>query len=130
MIGISRIDHINMRVKSLTQSITFYRTNFGFQMKEDQRTDEEPWVIIGLPGIAYLCMYEHPDKEKTDTALTISHFGFAIEDFDRAVESLEAGGVTILYGGAVDWPHSRSIYIKDPSGHEIELCEKVGGGLN
>lgn len=131
MINISRIDHINMRVKSLTQSISFYRTNFGFQMKEDNRTDEEPWVVIGLPGIAYLCLYEHADKDKTDDALTIRHFGFAISDeFDGVIATLEANGATVLYGGPVAWPQSRSIYVEDPSGHMIELSEKVGGGLN
>lgn len=130
MIGISRIDHINMRVTSLARSIIFYRTNFGFQMKEDHRTDEEPWVVIGLPKVAYLCLYEHPDKEKTDAALTIRHFGFAISEFDGAIETLGANEVTVLYGGPVSWPHSRSIYIEDPSGHVIELSEKIGGGLN
>jgi catechol 2,3-dioxygenase-like lactoylglutathione lyase family enzyme len=130
MIGVKRIDHINMRVKNLAESIEFYRKNFGFELKEDRRDEAEPWVIIGVPGVAYLCMYEHPEKTKPDDALTINHFGLVLQDFDKALEMLRANGVEILYGQAVQWPQSRSIYIKDPNGYEIELAEKVGGGLN
>jgi lactoylglutathione lyase len=129
MIGIECIDHINMRVKNLEKSIEFYQTVFGFQMKEDKRSEREPWAIIGLPDVAYLCMYEHPGKAIPQEGLTINHFGFALSDFDGAITKLKEHDVTILYGGPVDWPKSRSIYIKDPSGHEIELAEKVGGGL-
>jgi catechol 2,3-dioxygenase-like lactoylglutathione lyase family enzyme len=130
MIGIERIDHINMRVTNLNESIAFYAKNFGFEMKEDRRDDDEPWAIIGLKGVAYLCLYEHPDKTKPDNALTINHFGLALRDFEKAEAALHKNGVEILYGGPVQWPKSRSLYIRDPSGHEIELAEVVGGGLN
>ena len=129
MIGIKGIDHINMRVKNLNESIEFYTKLFGFEMKEDQRTAREPWAIIGLPDVAYLCLYEHPGKEIPFEGLTINHFGLVLSDFENAMTLLKENGVQILYGGPVDWPKSRSIYIKDPSGHEIELAEKFGGEL-
>lgn len=130
MIGIERIDHINMRVHNLAESIEFYKKNFGFEMKEDYRSAEEPWVIIGLKGVAYLCMYEHPGKPKPVDAMTINHFGFVVSDFDSALSALRENGAEVLYGGVIEWTKSRSIYIKDPSGHEIELVEVVGGGLD
>jgi lactoylglutathione lyase len=34
------------------------------------------------------------------------------------------------YGGSVQWPKSRSVYISDPNGYEIELAEIWGGGLD
>jgi len=129
MIGIKGIDHINMRVKNLNASIEFYAKLFGFEMKEDQRKAHEPWAIIGLANVAYLCLYEHPGKEVPFEGLTINHFGLVLSDFEDAIKKLEKNGVQILYGGPVDWPKSRSIYIKDPSGHEIELAERIGGGL-
>jgi len=127
---VSQIDHINMHVRNLAESIDFYTDIFGFEIKEDHSDEpEEPWAIIGLPGIAYLCMYEHPDREISSTALSINHFGFSISNFKEAFDLLCANGVEVLYGGYVQWPASRSIYIRDPSGHEIELAEKTGGGL-
>jgi len=127
---VKKIDHINMRVKNIVDSIEFYRKNFGFEIKEDHSTDKkDPWIIIGLAGTAYLCMYEHPDMEIITNALTINHFGLVIENFEEALEKLHANGVEVLYGGHVQWPKSRSIYIKDPNGYEIELAEKTGGDL-
>ena len=38
-------------------------------------------------------------------------------------------GAEILYGGVVDWETSRSVYIVDPSGYEVELAEISGGGI-
>lgn len=130
MIGVKRIDHINMRVNDLNESIEFYRKIFGFEMKEDYRSAEEPWAIVGLKGAAYLCMYEHPGKSKPTDGLTINHFGFVLTEFDAALSTLRENGVEVLYDGVIDWPKSRSIYIKDPSGHEIELVEVIGGGLD
>lgn len=125
------IDHINMRVNNLAESIAFYGDVFGFEVKEDHsELAEEPWVILGQKDVVYLCLYEHPDKEQARDALRINHFGLALENFDAAVERLDQLGVEVLYGGAVDWPRSRSLYIRDPSGHEIELAEKVGGDLH
>ncbi|MBD3297653.1 MAG: VOC family protein [candidate division Zixibacteria bacterium] len=129
MIGITQIDHINMRVRNLNESIDFYARLFGFEMKEDRRGDQEPWAIIGLKDVAYLCLYEHPGKDIPREGLTINHFGLVLADFDEALAKLKEYGVPILYGGPVDWPKSRSIYITDPNGHEIELAEYVGGRL-
>ncbi len=131
ILEVKQIDHINLRVKNLSESIDFYSKNFGFEIKENHADDiEEPWVIIGLADIAYLCMYEHPDKEISSTSLSINHFGFAINNFEEALDKLNANGVEVLYGGYVQWPNSRSIYIKDPSGHEIELANNTGGNLH
>lgn len=131
MIGVKAVDHINMRVKDLKESVEFYRTNFGFAIKEDHSGEaEEPWVILGLPGAAYLCLYQHPYKVMSDDHLHISHFGLVVEDLAQAQAELLKNRVKILYGGPVEWPRSRSIYIQDPSGYEIELTDTFGGGLN
>lgn len=123
------MDHINMRVRNLAESVEFYRSLFGFEIKENHADDrEEPWMILGRPGVAYLCLYEHPDKVRQQEALRINHFGWVLEDFEAAAEELRARGVRILYDGPVEWQHSRSLYIQDPNGYEIELSEKFGGG--
>jgi len=129
MIEISQIDHINMNVNNLSESIEFYRANFGFKVMEDQSEDDEPWAIIGIPDTAYLCLYECPGRKKPGDGMTINHFGLVLKDFEQTLRTLETRGIEILYGGPLQWPRSRSIYIVDPSGHEIELVEKIGGGL-
>ena len=126
---VRRLDHINMRVKNLPESIAFYERVFGFEMKEDHTEDgDDAWAILGLTNIVYICMYLHADKQRSPNALQIMHFGLVVDDFDTILERLKAYGVD-TGRGYVQWPKSRSVYIQDPSGHEIDLTERVGGGL-
>jgi catechol 2,3-dioxygenase-like lactoylglutathione lyase family enzyme len=59
----------------------------------------------------------------------IAHFGFHVENFDEIMKTCESLGVTIHYDGPVKFEKSRSIYISDPNGYDIELSEVFGGGL-
>jgi catechol 2,3-dioxygenase-like lactoylglutathione lyase family enzyme len=59
----------------------------------------------------------------------IAHFGFHIQNFDDIMEKCKSLGVTIYYDGPVQFEKSRSIYISDPNGYDIELSEVTGGGL-
>jgi predicted enzyme related to lactoylglutathione lyase len=121
------IDHINMKVKNLEQSVEFYRSLFGFEVKKGDNPNkmDVPSKIIGNNSIK-LCMYEIPDMSPEGG---IAHFGFNIENFDDIVSKCKEYGVQILYGGPIDWEKSRSVYIVDPSGYEVELGEVSGGGL-
>ena len=121
------IDHVNMKVKNLEQSIEFYKNLFGFEIKQEENPNkiDAPSKIIGNDTIK-LCMYEIPDMSPEGG---IAHFGFNIVNFDETIAKCNELGVEILYGGIVDWEKSRSVYIVDPSGYEIELSEIAGGGL-
>ena len=131
MIRITHLDHVNFRVRDLEESIGFYERLFGFEIKQQGVCEGQPWAIVGEAGAAYLCLYQLPEGELSDQGLRINHFGFHVEDFDQLKEKLQAENVEIMYeGAAIDWEHSRSFYIKDPSGHEIELSEHFGGALN
>lgn len=130
MITVRAIDHINFRVKNLKETIEFYNSVFGFKVKERGETDDGPWVIFGNPEAGYFCAYEYPELDISDKGLRISHFGLHVDDFESLENKLREMGVNILYGGAVDWGRSNSVYIIDPSGWEIELTEQFGGGLD
>ena len=116
------IDHVNMTVRSLAKSVEFYAKLFGFVEKKDQ--SEEASKIIGNETIK-LCLYEDPDLVIGDG---LNHFGFHVENFEDIVEKCEAMGISMPYG-VVQWEKSRSVYIVDPNGYEVELSEVNGGGL-
>ncbi len=120
-------DHVNMKVKNLIQSAEFYKNLFGFEIKQEENPNKiyVPSKIIGNESIN-LCMYEVPDMSPEGG---IAHFGFNISNFDEVIVKCKELGVQILYGGIVDWEKSKSVYIVDPSGYEIELGEISGGGL-
>lgn len=121
------IDHVNMKVKNLEKSVEFYKKLFGFEVKQEDNPNkiDVPSKIIGNDSIK-LCMYEVPDMSPEGG---IVHFGFNISNFNEIIEKCKEQGVEILYGGPIDWEKSKSVYIVDPSGYEIELGEVIGGGL-
>ena len=121
------IDHVNMKVKNLDESVEFYRNLFGFEIKQKENPNKAdvPSMIIGNDTIK-LCMYEIPDMSPEGG---IAHFGFNIENFGQVIERCKEDDVQVLYGGVVDWEGSKSVYIVDPSGYEVELGEIAGGGL-
>ncbi len=121
------IDHVNMKVKNLEQSVKFYKNLFGFEIKQEENANklDVPSNIIGNDAIK-LCMYEVPDMSPEGG---IAHFGFNVENFNEIIEKCKEMGVEVLYDGVVDWEKSKSVYIVDPSGYEVELGEISGGGL-
>jgi lactoylglutathione lyase len=131
-LAIERIDHVNMSVDDLAASVAFYQRVFGFELKEDASQAPIPWVIVGRAGVAYLCLYERRGAAPPKEGLFIAHFGFALppDAFDAAHRALREMGVALQFDGPVAWPRSRSLYVLDPSGHVIELAERVGGGLD
>lgn len=58
----------------------------------------------------------------------INHIGFHIENFDEIVEKCKTLKISMPYG-VIEWESSRSVYIIDPNGYEVELSEVQGGGL-
>jgi len=121
------IDHVNMKVKNLEKSVEFYKNLFGFEVKQEENPNKKdvPSKIIGNDAIK-LCLYEVPEMSPEGG---IAHFGFNIANFDEIIAKCKDLGVEILYGGTIDWEKSRSVYIVDPSGYEIELGQVSGGGL-
>ena len=121
------MDHVNMKVKDLSTSVSFYKNLFGFEIKQEENPNklEVPSKIIGNDTIK-LCLYEVPQMSPEGG---ITHFGFNIANFEEIIEKCKELDVEILYGGPIQFEKSRSIYIKDPNGYEIDLGEVAGGGL-
>lgn len=121
-LNVTALDHVNLCVKDLKESVAFYQTLFDFEIKEEQ--PEEISQIIGNDTVK-LCLYEDPQKARPGG---IGHFGFHVQNFSDIVKKCEEMDVPMPYG-VVDWEKSRSVYIIDPNGYEIELSEIQGGGL-
>src|SRR5690349_16661114 len=100
------VDHINMFVKDLAESITFYRMVFGTdaEIKQDGFAKGIRWCIIGIPNKFYFCLYELKGKDFDTDALHINHIGFYVPDFDETVRRVELMGIPVEYQGkAIEW---------------------------
>lgn len=122
------MDHVNMSVQNLEKSVEFYKNLFGFKIRKDDNSPNKldvPSKIIGNDSIK-LCLYEDPQMSPDGG---ISHFGFHVTNFDEILEKCQELDVEVLYDGPVEFEKSVSVYIKDPSGYDIELSKISGGGL-
>ncbi|MGJ8669662.1 MAG: VOC family protein [Oceanococcus sp.] len=130
-IQIQAIDHINISTKDLTKSIHFYADVLGFDIREDHREDNAPYVIMGHAQAAFLAIHERANTQRP-TQPFIGHWGLVVGDIDAVRKQLQAKKQDWLYpernNGLIIYPQSRSTYIEDPDGHEIELVENFAGG--
>ena len=133
-ISVKAIDHINLTVSNLERSMEFYQRAFGLEIREDGRDRDRPYVIVGKAGVGYLALHERKEHG-TATGGPINHWGFVVEDFEGLSAHLDRYDIPVLYrengsDGIIEYPHSRSVYVADPDGTEIELTSKFGGGLD
>lgn len=121
------IDHLNLTVSNLQQSIDWYERVFGFKTVESGQRDSGPWAILRA-GDAMLCMYEDTHRQTPDRFLkdnpvrhVIYHWGIRITERAAWLETVERLDLQIEFGGEVEHPHSSSWYISDPTGYSIEV---------
>jgi len=123
--SVKHLDHLNMSVASFDESATWYGRVFGFEVVERGVQNGRPWGVLRA-GDALLCIYEQPDLAPADDddgkRHAIYHFGLRITDANAWRRTIDEERLTVRYGGPIDWPHSTSWYVTDPSGHEIEVA--------
>ncbi len=114
------LDHINMTVEDLEKSLSFYEKLFDFKVVESGEHKGYPFAIIRNED-SMLCLYQAQGKEQPESSQThkVYHFGLRVKDKNKWEEHLKNSGVTPSL--VWDYPHSKSWYINDPTGHEIEV---------
>lgn len=118
---VKHLDHLNMTVAHLEESLSWYQRIFGFEVVERGLYRGIPWAILRA-GDALLCLYEHPELESgTGGYHHLSHFGLRITDRASWERTIREQHLEVRYGGEVRWPRSSSWYVADPTGHEIEV---------
>ena len=124
---VKHLDHLNLSVRDLDESVAWYGRVFGFELVEEDVQQGVRWGVI-RSGEAMLCIYEHPERKPQNRWTLadegrhgVAHFALRIADADEWVSIARREGLRFHYGGEVTWPHSRSWYIEDPTGYEIEV---------
>ena len=121
-----RLDHVNLTVPDLNESIEWYKKIFGFELVESGISPRGlKWGIIAHND-SMLCMTEYghkrpAHKNEDDSTHRIFHFGIRVSDLDEWQQTVKENQLKLYYGGVIEYPSSKSWYIHDPSGHEIEV---------
>jgi lactoylglutathione lyase len=123
IMSVKQLDHLNMFVKNLEETIDWYKRVFGFQLVEGGSRNDVYWAII-KGGDAMLCIYERPDLHYPEkgTVGAVNHFGLRITDRDKWEQVVKNESLELTSDGPVRYPHSWSWYVKDPTGYEIEIA--------
>jgi catechol 2,3-dioxygenase-like lactoylglutathione lyase family enzyme len=129
-----KLDHINLTVKNVSESIAWYSKAFGFQLVEKGvGSYGQPWAIVASND-SMIVMGEFPEKSNADLEPEskfhrINHFGIRVTDQTEWEKIVKENRLKLNYGGVIHYPNSRSWYVEDPSGHEIEVSHTEGGEL-
>ena len=118
MSHVKHLDHLNMSVKNLKESIDYYQNLFGFSVVESGTQTSGPWAIIKA-GDAMLCLYEDRDTWNAE-AQGLKHFALRITNEEHFLKQVRALDIAFSYEQQ-NWKHSTSWYVYDPSGYEIEV---------
>ncbi|MFB3140011.1 MAG: methylmalonyl-CoA epimerase [Candidatus Acidiferrales bacterium] len=100
-----KLDHIGVAVRSLEQSLKFYRDQLGLRVAGTEEIPAEKVRVAMLPlGEGRLELLE-PTAEDSPIARFIQkrgegihHIALEVEHLDRHLRQLEAGGVRVLPG--------------------------------
>jgi len=127
---IAGIHHITLLCKSLDQSVAFYRNTLGMRMvKQTTNEDDQGARHLffgdeqGRPGTLVTCL-EYPDLEPGRVGVgSTHHFALTVESEDEL-----GGWRDYLMGQGVactevlDRTFFKSVYLRDPDGHIVELA--------
>ena len=127
MTNLVSIDHINLSVDNFSDSAKWYKDIFGFEVVEQGLYQGSPWGVLKAQD-TMLCIYEEKNKQTTandDSLLNqfhrIYHFGLRIKNKKDWELTLSIFNLKIYFQSPIQYPFSTSWYIKDPSGHQIEV---------
>lgn len=121
-----KLDHINLTVNDLNESVKWYKQVFNFnKVEQGINVRGQPWVIVAAND-SMIAMYEDKKKLSPEGAPEreihqIDHFGIRVDDLADWENKVKSFDLKIGYGGIVRYPNSQSWYVRDPSGHEIEV---------
>ena len=123
-----RLDGYGLFVRDMALMIRFYRDVLGFEIKEEENTDN---VYLVKDGTLFL-LYERKDFEKltdkryeylkgvnahSEMALYVDTFSEVDEEYENAIRN---GAVSLMSPTTEPWGQ-RTCFIADPEGNIIEI---------
>ncbi len=116
MIKVDGIYEVAIRVRDLVRSEAFYREVLGFEV--GLRDAQRPWVFMRAGRNGMIVLQEEPGP------WPLQHFAFRADDvaLDEAVKILLQKGIAVEGPVFYEWIPARSVYFRDPDGHDLEIC--------
>lgn len=130
---LTKISHIGIAVKSLDDSIPFYRDNLGMALKGVEVVAEQKVRVAMLQVGESMIELLEPTAEESPVAKFIEkngsgihHIAYEVADIEAAIAALQAGGARMIDEKPRHGAHgSRIAFIhpKSSNGVLTELCQ-------
>jgi methylmalonyl-CoA/ethylmalonyl-CoA epimerase len=134
------IDHVAIAVRNLEESVNFYTTVLGFELKERRRTEGRHTAMISAvlkAGPITLVLLEGTSPE-SQVSRFVEHFGpgvqhvaIGVQDLPEMAEELRASGLE-FDTAVISSPGLRQIFSRRDmgSGMMFEFIERLGGDFS
>jgi glyoxylase I family protein len=117
------VDHVDLVVSDMEQSITFYTEKLGLKIRYDGRPDGgRKHTFLGDGRAAFLALEEdrgfkaeRPGKER------LGHLAFTVDDVEAARTELARRGVAITGDRTDEDGKAKSYYFSGPDGIRLEI---------
>ena len=121
MVPIRGLYEVAIPVKHLPPAEAFYRDVLGLEI--GLRDERRNWLFLRAGGAGMVVLQEHPGDFPT------YHFAFAVDEagLERAAGVLRECGVATTGPIFHAWIPGRSLYFRDPDGHDLELFAPSDG---
>lgn len=126
---IQALDHFTLIVSDLQATQNFYVESLGLTLL--QRPDFDfRGLWFGNEGLQIHVIEESQLTGKSGMDLRVGgrpsrhlHFAFQVADFDEAVQKVCSSEIRVLDGPKKRPDGIRQLFIADPDGYVVELCE-------
>ncbi len=123
-----RLNHVQITVPNLEQSLAFYRDVLGFQVAFRLPTPDD-----GRPATAFIQISRDTFLEVVQAAANvapgITHIGLQTDDLGATVAQVRRAGVTLPDPRPTNGIGSRLATVFDPHGIRLEINEQPPGSL-
>ena len=134
-LAIRGIHHITLICASVDRSVAFYRDTLGLRLLEEGSNQDDPGArhfyfgdAEGTPGTVVTVM-EYPQMDEGDVGRgSTHHFALTVdspEELEGWRHYLQSRGIGCTE--VLDRQFFKSIYLRDPDGHIVELATRAPG---
>jgi len=123
------LEHVNLIVRDIEETLTFYRAAFPHWSvrggdKGEWSGKPRNWVHFG-DDYQYLAFGDNGVGENRDLAghqVGLAHFAYVTDDITGVIKRLADAGFSIAKDG-MDDEYRQNIYFLDPNGYEVEFVQ-------
>ena len=126
-----QLEHINLVVKDLNQSLKFYQAAFPHWKIRTQGESAwygkpRSWLHFG-DDYQYLALNDNGEGDNRNLSghqVGLAHFAFVTHNIEAVISRLKSAGFEVDKQGADD-PFRTNVYFIDPDGYEVEFVEYI-----